>query len=84
MYILALVSLTLVLVVYSEVKSLDKAGLFSLDERSSRVVHALGDFVRGKHSLPPLESIIDQHGNITGDPQILLDFAIIGFGKCGE
>jgi len=33
---------------------------------------------------PPLEELIDpQFGNITGDVQWLLDFAIVGFGKCG-
>jgi hypothetical protein len=31
-----------------------------------------------------LESIIqDRHKNITGDPQFLLDFAIVGYPKCG-
>ena len=35
--------------------------------------------------LPPaLSSFIDeQSGNVTGDPQILLQYAIVGFGKCG-
>ena len=39
---------------------------------------ALANYTR-----PPLETIIDKYGNVTGDPQFLLDFAIIGFGKCG-
>lgn len=34
-------------------------------------------------SLPPLESIIDDDDTIIGSPQVLLDFAIIGMGKCG-
>ena len=34
--------------------------------------------------LPPLNSLIgDLHQNVTGDVQFLLDFAIVGFGKCG-
>ena len=32
---------------------------------------------------PPLGSIIDENDKVTGDSQFLLDFAIIGFGKCG-
>jgi hypothetical protein len=33
---------------------------------------------------PPLRSIFDKkEGKIIGDPQFLLDFAIIGHGKCG-
>jgi hypothetical protein len=35
------------------------------------------------HALPPLDSIVDQNLTIIGDPQPVLDFAIIGFGKCG-
>lgn len=35
------------------------------------------------HRRPPLDSLIDKDGNITGDVQFLLDFAIVGFGKCG-
>jgi hypothetical protein len=38
---------------------------------------------RAKHSLPPLDSVIDENMTIIGDPQPFLDFAIIGFGKCG-
>lgn len=34
-------------------------------------------------NLPPLASLIDSQGNVTGDVQFLLDFAIVGFGKCG-
>ena len=35
-------------------------------------------------NLPPLNSLIaDTHENITGNVQNLLDFAIVGFGKCG-
>lgn len=33
--------------------------------------------------VPPLSSLLDQHGNVTGNVQFLLDFAIVGFGKCG-
>jgi hypothetical protein len=32
---------------------------------------------------PPLDSIIHNKWNITGDPSWLLQFAIIGFPKCG-
>lgn len=32
---------------------------------------------------PPLQSLIDVHGNITGDVQFLLDIVITGFGKTG-
>jgi hypothetical protein len=38
---------------------------------------------RAKHSIPSLDSIIDENMTLIGDPQPLLDFAIIGFGKCG-
>jgi hypothetical protein len=38
---------------------------------------------RQKYALPPLNSIIDEDGNIIGSPQVLLQFAVIGFGKCG-
>jgi hypothetical protein len=34
-------------------------------------------------NLPPLASLYDSQGNVTGDVQFLLDFAIVGFGKCG-
>lgn len=33
--------------------------------------------------LPPLNTFIDEEGHVIGDPQILLQFAVIGFGKCG-
>jgi hypothetical protein len=32
---------------------------------------------------PPLDTIIDDENNIVGDPDWLLDFAIMGYGKCG-
>jgi hypothetical protein len=33
---------------------------------------------------PPLDSLVNtQNGTILGDPQFLLDFALIGFEKCG-
>jgi hypothetical protein len=32
---------------------------------------------------PPLDSLVSSPLNVTGDVQFLLDFAIIGFGKCG-
>jgi hypothetical protein len=34
--------------------------------------------------LPPLSTLLDSYGNVTGDVQSLLQFAIIGFGKCGR
>lgn len=36
-----------------------------------------------QYYLPPLESILDEEGNVIGSPQALLQFAVIGFGKCG-
>ena len=46
-----------------------------------RVIHS------GNHSTasrrPPLDKLIDKFGNIQGDVQFLLDFAIVGFGKSG-
>jgi hypothetical protein len=32
---------------------------------------------------PPLDTIIDDNNKIIGDPEWLLDFAILGYGKCG-
>ena len=32
---------------------------------------------------PPLDTIIDDDNEIIGDPEWLLDFAILGYGKCG-
>jgi hypothetical protein len=32
---------------------------------------------------PPLDTIIDDDNKIIGDPEWLLDFAILGYGKCG-
>jgi hypothetical protein len=32
---------------------------------------------------PPLDTIIDEKDRIIGDPGWLLDFAILGYGKCG-
>lgn len=39
--------------------------------------------VEDNPTLPPFSSLFDSYGNVTGDVQFLLDFAIIGFGKCG-
>jgi hypothetical protein len=55
-----------------------------LDMHSSR--HVARSRVNTKDNnpnLPPLASLIDSQGNVTGDVQFLLDFAIVGFGKCG-
>ena len=42
------------------------------------------DLPRTASSRPPLESLIqDRYKNVTGDPQFLLDFAIVGYPKCG-
>lgn len=38
---------------------------------------------RKNFSLPPLHTILAPNGTIIGDPQVLLHYAIIGFGKCG-
>ena len=35
------------------------------------------------YTLPPLETLVTENGTIVGDIQILLHFAIVGFGKCG-
>jgi len=35
------------------------------------------------YSLPPLDALLDADGKIIGDPQVLLQFSIVGFGKCG-
>ena len=35
------------------------------------------------YTLPPLDTLIDKDLNIIGDVQSALQFAIIGFGKCG-
>lgn len=35
------------------------------------------------YRLPPLESILSENGTVIGNPQSLLHFATIGFGKCG-
>jgi hypothetical protein len=32
---------------------------------------------------PPFETVVDDSGNITGNTENLLHFAVIGFGKCG-
>ena len=37
----------------------------------------------GNAQWPAFDHYVDSYGNITGDVQFLLDFAIIGFGKCG-
>jgi hypothetical protein len=44
---------------------------------------AVKDVEGNNPNLPPLASIIDSQSNVTGDVQFLLDFAIVGFGKCG-
>lgn len=53
--------------------------------RSSPVAfarHAANHSLTGS-AWPALEAFVDRNGNITSDAQRLLDFAIIGFGKCG-
>jgi hypothetical protein len=40
--------------------------------------------VQDNPNLPRFSSLFDSHGNVTGDVQFLLDFAIVGFGKCGK
>jgi hypothetical protein len=32
---------------------------------------------------PPFDTVVDEYGNITGNVEDLLHFAVIGFGKCG-
>ena len=48
-------------------------------ENSSAIHHESAELT----TLPPLESIVDRDGNVVGDPQHLLDWSIVGFGKCG-
>jgi hypothetical protein len=62
----------------------------NLKHYNDYIQHALVDFqlidtsyTAKNHSLPPLDTIIDKYGNITGDPQDLLDFAVIGTLECG-
>jgi hypothetical protein len=38
---------------------------------------------KSRHALPPLASILGSKGEIVGDPQPLLQYGIVGFGKCG-
>lgn len=39
---------------------------------------------RATSKWPPLSSLVNDDGEIIGDPQFLLDFAIIGIEKCGK
>ncbi|GKY98030.1 hypothetical protein MPSEU_000761100 [Mayamaea pseudoterrestris] len=39
--------------------------------------------LKGPYALPPLSTILNDDGSVVGNPQILLQFAIVGFGKCG-
>jgi hypothetical protein len=48
-----------------------------------RGVQKTVSFLRDNYTLPPLRSILAENNTIVGDPQILLHFAVIGFGKCG-
>jgi hypothetical protein len=32
---------------------------------------------------PPFDTVVDEYGNVTGNVEDLLHFAVIGFGKCG-
>ena len=38
---------------------------------------------RKPQPLPPINTVLDQYGNITGNVSHLLDLSTIGFGKCG-
>ena len=38
---------------------------------------------RALSNWPPLNALVDNDGNIIGDPQFLLDYAVIGVEKCG-
>jgi hypothetical protein len=51
-------------------------------KRNAKLIQELS--LNNTYGLPPLTSLIgDLHQNITGNVQFLLDFAIVGFGKCG-
>lgn len=75
-----LVELEHIHVVRYHAQTQNRDGPLTVDERLALFKH---DEERTRSSLPPLDSIIDENMNIIGDPQPLLDFAIIGFGKCG-
>jgi len=46
-------------------------------------VNGTSNYTTTRYRLPPYETIVDEHGDVVGSPQILLQFAIVGFGKCG-
>jgi hypothetical protein len=75
-----LVELEHIHVVRYHAQTQNQQGPLTVDERLALFKHK--EEIR-RASLPPLESIIDKDMNIIGDPQPFLDFAIIGFGKCG-
>lgn len=52
------------------------------DSSLSTAIHAANQSLTGS-AWPALEEFVDRYGNITSQAQKLLDFAIIGFGKCG-
>eukprot|EP00934_Nitzschia_sp_Nitz4_P005404 Nitzschia sp. Nitz4//scaffold29_size155292//77494//78687//NITZ4_002663-RA/size155292-processed-gene-0.288-mRNA-1//-1//CDS//3329546463//5394//frame0 len=55
-------------------------------QSASIVERVVGEptIVQEPSSFPPLHSIMNlQTGEIIGDPQFLLDFAVVGHGKCG-
>jgi hypothetical protein len=53
-----------------------------LDSSKPSTSHASITSLTGS-TWPALEAFVDRDGNITSQAQRLLDFAIIGFGKCG-
>ena len=69
-----------------------------MDHASDLIVHTTGEqhvppesisanrtkFLAEQQVWPDIETVIDEKsGHIIGDPQFLLDFAILGFEKCG-
>ena len=60
----------------NEISSEEKMQM--LRERRSRHAAMVANYSR-----PQIEEIIASNNTIIGDPQFLLDFAVIGFGKCG-
>lgn len=53
-------------------------------EKSELVAfHPLPRYTQQTDNRPPLDELIAPNNTIIGDVQFLLDFSIIGFGKCG-
>jgi hypothetical protein len=70
---------------YSNIKVQDSSVSTALEptqRKSIRLVPEEDDFAREPVPRPPLDSIV-QGWNVTGDASWLLNFAVVGFPKCG-